>query len=200
MPRCAVHRHHRHQRQIDDDGARCPHPASRGFSRSNGRQHRPRCSHAGAPARDTFYVVEMSSFQIDLTPSLQPSIGVLLNVTPDHIDRHGTMENYAAIKERLVRGSIVACVGIDDDYSRAILKRRIEQGAACRVLGRTQACTRIQPGWRYAGLRQSRWTCGKTCKPARDWLAARRAQCAKRLGRRRGRPRMPQPLWPFQRD
>ncbi len=83
------------------------------------------------PARETFHVVEMSSFQIDLTPSLRPSIGVLLNVTPDHIDRHGTMENYAAIKERLVRGSIVACVGIDDDYSRAILKRRIAQGAAC---------------------------------------------------------------------
>ncbi|MGE0054103.1 MAG: UDP-N-acetylmuramoyl-L-alanine--D-glutamate ligase [Hyphomicrobium sp.] len=83
------------------------------------------------PSRDRFHVLELSSFQIDLTPSLTPSIGVLLNVTPDHIDRHGTIENYAAVKERLVRSALVACVGIDDDYCRAILKRRIPEGAAC---------------------------------------------------------------------
>src|SRR4051812_14827645 len=51
------------------------------------------------PGRKRIHVVEMSSFQIDLTPSLEPSIGVLLNISPDHLDRHGTMENYAAIKE-----------------------------------------------------------------------------------------------------
>ncbi|HMN37038.1 MAG TPA: UDP-N-acetylmuramoyl-L-alanine--D-glutamate ligase [Hyphomicrobium sp.] len=83
------------------------------------------------PGRATFHVVELSSFQIDLTPSLRPSIGVLLNVTPDHIDRHGTLANYAAVKERLVERAVVACVGIDDEYCRAILKRRIPRGAAC---------------------------------------------------------------------
>src|SRR4051794_15025601 len=54
------------------------------------------------PAQDRIHVVELSSFQIDLTPSLAPTIGVLLNVSPDHLDRHGTMERYAAIKERLI--------------------------------------------------------------------------------------------------
>ena len=54
------------------------------------------------PASDRVHVVEMSSFQIDLTPSLKPTIGVLLNVSPDHLDRHGTIAEYAAIKERLV--------------------------------------------------------------------------------------------------
>ncbi len=47
------------------------------------------------------YVLELSSYQIDLTPSLDPDAGILLNVTPDHIDRHGTLENYAAVKEKI---------------------------------------------------------------------------------------------------
>src|SRR5690606_32823796 len=59
------------------------------------------------------YVVECSSFQIDLAPSLAPSVGILLNITPDHLDRHGTMANYAAIKERLVAGSGLAVIGVD---------------------------------------------------------------------------------------
>ena len=46
----------------------------------------------------------MSSYQIDLAPSLDPSVGILLNISEDHIDRHGTLENYAAVKERLVTG------------------------------------------------------------------------------------------------
>lgn len=75
-----------------------------------------------APAR--FHVIEMSSFQIDLTPSLAPTVGVLLNISADHLDRHGTLENYAAIKERLVTAAAIACVGIDDDYGRAIAARR----------------------------------------------------------------------------
>ena len=43
----------------------------------------------------------MSSFQIDLTPGLKPDIAVLSNLSPDHLDRHGDMDNYAAIKQRL---------------------------------------------------------------------------------------------------
>ena len=48
------------------------------------------------PAKERVHVLELSSFQIDLTPTLNPTVGVLLNITPDHLDRHGTMENYAA--------------------------------------------------------------------------------------------------------
>jgi len=72
------------------------------------------------PADNRIHVIECSSFQIDLAPSLAPSIGVLLNISPDHLDRHGTMENYAAIKERLVAKAKTAVIGIDDDLSRAI--------------------------------------------------------------------------------
>lgn len=72
------------------------------------------------PAARRVHVIEMSSYQIDLTPSLDPSVGILLNVTEDHIDRHGTIENYAEVKERLVVGvqrGGTAIIGVDDDFS-----------------------------------------------------------------------------------
>jgi UDP-N-acetylmuramoylalanine--D-glutamate ligase len=75
------------------------------------------------PSADRVHVIECSSFQIDLAPTLDPTIGALINLTPDHLDRHGTMENYAAIKERLVAQSNVALIGVDDDYGRAIAAR-----------------------------------------------------------------------------
>jgi UDP-N-acetylmuramoylalanine--D-glutamate ligase len=71
----------------------------------------------------------MSSYQIDLTPSLDPNVGILLNVSEDHIDRHGTLAHYAAVKERLVAGVPppgTAIIGVDDGWSRAAADR-IEQ-------------------------------------------------------------------------
>jgi UDP-N-acetylmuramoylalanine--D-glutamate ligase len=72
------------------------------------------------------HVIECSSYQIDLAPSLDPSIGILLNVTEDHLDRHGTMANYAAVKERLLAGvqdKGTAIVGVDDDWCVAAADR-----------------------------------------------------------------------------
>ncbi|MEL6297828.1 MAG: UDP-N-acetylmuramoyl-L-alanine--D-glutamate ligase [Pseudomonadota bacterium] len=65
------------------------------------------------------YVLEMSSYQIDLTPGLAPSIGILLNVTPDHIERHGTFERYAAIKSRLVEAARTSIICVDDGPCQA---------------------------------------------------------------------------------
>ncbi len=76
-----------------------------------------------APASGKFYVVECSSYQIDLAPSIHPTAGILLNVTPDHLDRHGDIERYAAIKERLVAKSDTAIVGQDDEHCLAIADR-----------------------------------------------------------------------------
>ena len=75
------------------------------------------------PRSGRFYVVECSSYQIDLAPTINPSAGILLNLTPDHLDRHGTMQHYADIKERLVAGSEVAVVGVDDSFSSLIADR-----------------------------------------------------------------------------
>jgi UDP-N-acetylmuramoylalanine--D-glutamate ligase len=82
------------------------------------------------PSDACVHVVECSTFQIDLTPSLAPSIGVLTNLTPDHLDRHGTMADYAGIKERLVAASGLAVIGQDDDWCRAITKRLHDAGRA----------------------------------------------------------------------
>lgn len=69
------------------------------------------------------YVLEMSSFQMDLTPGWRARIAILLNITPDHLDRHGTMQNYAAIKARIFAGQAagdIAVIGVDDEHCRAI--------------------------------------------------------------------------------
>ncbi|MGE3643402.1 MAG: UDP-N-acetylmuramoyl-L-alanine--D-glutamate ligase [Beijerinckiaceae bacterium] len=76
------------------------------------------------PAHDRFHVIELSSFQIDLAPSLKPTVGILLNLSPDHIDRHGTMDGYAAVKERMIAAADTAIVGVDDGHSWAIGDRR----------------------------------------------------------------------------
>jgi UDP-N-acetylmuramoylalanine--D-glutamate ligase len=77
------------------------------------------------PALDRIYVLELSSFQIDLMPSLHPDVGILTNLTPDHLDRHGTMENYAAVKAKLfakMTAQDSALVCIDDEWCAAIAK------------------------------------------------------------------------------
>ena len=79
------------------------------------------------PAEDRVHVVEVSSFQIDLAPTLDPTIGCLLNITPDHLDRHGTLAHYASVKERLVAGARTALVGVDDAPSDAIGRRLSER-------------------------------------------------------------------------
>jgi len=83
------------------------------------------------PRTGRVHVIECSSYQIDLAPSLDPSIGILINLTEDHLDRHGTMEHYAAVKERLVAGvpqQGTAIVGIDDDWCRNIADRLEQSG------------------------------------------------------------------------
>src|SRR5579859_7094674 len=64
------------------------------------------------PRTGRYHVVECSSFQIDLAPGINPTVGVLLNLTPDHLDRHGTFQHYASIKERLVAASHTAVVAV----------------------------------------------------------------------------------------
>ena len=75
------------------------------------------------------YVIEFSSFQLDLTPSLDADAAILLNVTPDHIDRHGSLEDYAAVKETIFKNAKAAVIGADDSFCDAIAER----AAACGV-------------------------------------------------------------------
>ena len=88
------------------------------------------------PRPDHVYVLELSSFQIDLTPSLKPDVGVLLNLTPDHLDRHGTMENYASVKAKMFsrqRASDTAVIGVDDGWSSAIAEEAAKTTSVVRI-------------------------------------------------------------------
>jgi len=83
------------------------------------------------PQAGRVHVIECSSYQIDLAPSLDPSIGILINLSEDHLERHGTMEHYAAVKERLVAGvpkQGIAIVGVDDEWCKAIAVRLAQSG------------------------------------------------------------------------
>ncbi len=83
------------------------------------------------PSPGCVHVIECSSYQIDLAPSLDPSVGVLINLSEDHLDRHGTMENYAAVKERLVSGvpdDGTAIIGVDDECCEKIAARLAQAG------------------------------------------------------------------------
>ncbi|MBC8050695.1 MAG: UDP-N-acetylmuramoyl-L-alanine--D-glutamate ligase [Chitinophagales bacterium] len=74
-------------------------------------------------ADDMHYVLEYSSYQIDLTPTLDATAAALLNVTPDHLDRHGTLALYAAVKTRIfarLGAEATAVIGVDDPISAAI--------------------------------------------------------------------------------
>jgi UDP-N-acetylmuramoylalanine--D-glutamate ligase len=83
------------------------------------------------PHAGRVHAIECSSYQIDLAPSLDPSIGILINLSKDHLDRHGTMENYAAVKERLVAGvpnDGSAIIGVDDAWCEKIAARLVQAG------------------------------------------------------------------------
>ena len=141
------------------------------------------------PAADRFYVVECSSYQIDLAPSINPTAGILLNLTPDHLDRHGTMQHYAAIKERLVAGSDTAIIGVDDIYCAQIADRLERAGKHGRPHLQAPAADRRLFRRRHrpdGGRATARYEPHRL--PRRHRLAARPAQCAERARRRRRLP------------
>ena len=87
---------------------------------------------------DGAYVIELSSYQIDLAPSLAADVAVLLNLSPDHLERHGSMQGYIAAKRQLFerqRAGQVAIVGVDDPDSRTICDdlRRSNRGRVIAI-------------------------------------------------------------------
>ena len=71
------------------------------------------------PAEVEAYVIEVSSYQLDLTTSFAPDVAILTNISPDHLDRHGGMGGYVLAKTRLFQEMTpekVALVGVDDDW------------------------------------------------------------------------------------
>lgn len=76
-----------------------------------------------APTPDAVYVVEVSSYQLDLTTGFAPDVAILTNITPDHLDRHGGMDGYVAAKARLFRNLsswATALVGVDEEAGMTV--------------------------------------------------------------------------------
>ncbi len=86
------------------------------------------------PPGECYSVLEMSSYQIDLCSTFRPDISVIINITSDHLDRHGSLEAYAAVKQKLVDdvhagyGGGTAVICVDDDHTRKILQTVKEKG------------------------------------------------------------------------
>jgi UDP-N-acetylmuramoylalanine--D-glutamate ligase len=106
-------------------------------------------------------VLEISSYQVDLVPSLHASVGILLNVSEDHLDRHGTMENYAALKALVpaaVEAGGTAVIGVDDRYTRDAAER-IER--AGKKVVRVSVKAPLRDGYYAEGSRILRAAAGK---------------------------------------
>jgi len=85
---------------------------------------------------DGGYVLEMSSYQLDLLDETVFDAAVLLNITPDHLDRHGGMDGYIAAKERIFAGQAgpqAAIIGIDTDPTRDMAERLAAGGHPCLI-------------------------------------------------------------------
>ena len=73
------------------------------------------------PGKDGYIILELSSYQLETTPSLAPDFGIVLNITPDHLDRHGGMDGYVAAKKLMVsatRAGGHVILGSDDVHVR----------------------------------------------------------------------------------
>ena len=92
------------------------------------------------------YVLELSSYQLDLTSSLKPDAAALLNISPDHLDRHGGMDGYVQAKRRVFLNQVkgdTAVIGVDDEFGQRICtellaanRRTIRPISAGRVVSR----------------------------------------------------------------
>ena len=92
------------------------------------------------------YVLEMSSYQLDLTSSLHADVTVILNLSPDHLERHGSMEGYVTAKRRILMNQgkgDTAVIGVDDMWGQQICteitaanRRTIVPISANKAMGR----------------------------------------------------------------
>ncbi len=107
------------------------------------------------PGEAEVAVLELSSFQLDAAGSFRPDIGLLLNLSPDHIDRHGSFDNYAAAKLKLFahqEAGDTAIIGMDDAEVAArtvpgagkLLGFGMQSGSRAKVEGQQ---VRLEPGF-----------------------------------------------------
>lgn len=81
-----------------------------------------------------WYVFEMSSYQIELSPSIDFDISALLNITPDHLSRHNGMEGYVNVKKQIFhrasKKNVSNVIAIDDEYTKKIFNELLKESAS----------------------------------------------------------------------
>ncbi len=88
------------------------------------------------PSNEQIHILELSSYQLELTPSWRCNFAVLLNISADHIDRHGGIKGYVDAKRRILEGledDATAVIGIDDDISKDLFEEFTSK-ANCKVI------------------------------------------------------------------
>ncbi len=98
------------------------------------------------------YVLELSSYQLELLQTFRADVAVWLNITPDHIDRHGDLAGYVAAKRNIFarqRAGDCAVIGVEDEHSReverAISARRASPASRWRWTGRSPTVSPTGP-------------------------------------------------------
>ncbi|HEX7138207.1 MAG TPA: UDP-N-acetylmuramoyl-L-alanine--D-glutamate ligase [Vicinamibacterales bacterium] len=115
----------------------------------------PLSAQVSASTPDTLHVVETSSFQLEQIDTFHPWIAVLLNFSPDHLDRHATVESYAAAKARIFENQNAgdwAVINADDPAALEMARRgaREARGVKTRLFGRRTSPadgTAVENGW-----------------------------------------------------
>jgi UDP-N-acetylmuramoylalanine--D-glutamate ligase len=88
------------------------------------------------PGPDGVLVLEMSSYQLEKTPSLAPDVAVILNISPDHLDRHGGMDGYIAAKAKIldqIKPDGIAVIGTGDPHVQALAKTCAARLIDCQI-------------------------------------------------------------------
>ena len=170
-------------------------------ARAAGNLGPPALGLVGAPL--DVAVLEVSSFQLETVESFRPAVGVVLNVTPDHYDRHADFADYLAAKRRLFaqqRADDVAVVGIDDAGARACAEgtprrgwrsRRAVRWRAARGSTRATPCCVSAPSARCA----SRSPACRRSRRRTGWRRCARSLHSAPMRRRRGAPCPASAIW-----
>jgi UDP-N-acetylmuramoylalanine--D-glutamate ligase len=126
-----------------------------------------------APAEVGVYVIEASSYQLDLTTSFAPDVAILTNISPDHLDRHGGMEGYVAAKARIFAHAGLSLVGVDEEWGRAMASVLAAEGRTGTLISAHPGESRVPAPSSEAPARQDkgRSDSAQTYHP-RDWVPA----------------------------
>ncbi|HMB81092.1 MAG TPA: UDP-N-acetylmuramoyl-L-alanine--D-glutamate ligase [Vicinamibacterales bacterium] len=110
----------------------------------------PLSAQVSASTPDTFHVVETSSFQLEQIDTFHPWIAVMLNLSPDHLDRHLDYESYAAAKARIFENQIAgdfAVINADDPAVLALARRGRANARLFSLAGTIDCGTVVEDGW-----------------------------------------------------